>query len=77
MKNKFIKNVLDINNDAIRQIIHFTIKEMYDEIQPEGYAIIKFKLIDEFDITWDEIEANGGIENVNEKVRKKYNIEKW
>ena len=50
---------------------------MYDEIQPEGYAIIKFKLIDEFDITWDEIEANGGIENVNEKIRKKYNIEKW
>ena len=35
------------------------------------------RVIDEFDITWDEIEANGGIENVNEKIRKKYNIEKW
>jgi|GEM_PF-2183008 len=73
-KLEFIKNVLDINVDSFKQVNTYTIKAMYNDIDEEGYRTIKFKLVDEFSLTWDEIEKDGGISQVNKDLKECYGV---
>lgn len=75
MKREFIRNVVDVDVDGLRGVNHYTIKAMYNEIREDGrgsYAAIVFELLDEFDYTWQEIERDGGICQVNEDLKEAY-----
>ncbi|HBI04305.1 MAG TPA: hypothetical protein DDY49_09790 [Paenibacillaceae bacterium] len=56
MKEKTIKRTLDVDVDGLKGIVKYVIKEMYDLIDDEGFATIKFRPIDEFTMTFSEIE---------------------
>lgn len=75
---EFIRNVLDINVDGLRGVNHYTIKAMYNKFllneDGEEYAVIEHVLLDEFDYTWDEIERDGGIAQVNRDLKECYNV---
>lgn len=71
----FIKNILEVDVDGLKGINHYTIKAMYNKIDEEGYAKLTHKLVDEFDYTWDEIEREGGIAQVNKDFKETYGVE--
>ncbi|MFE5473855.1 hypothetical protein [Bacillus safensis] len=73
---EFIKNVLDVDVDAVKGTVKYTISEMYDEIDEEGVAEIKFKLIDEFTMTFNEIKKKEELQghSMGAELHKKYGI---
>lgn len=75
-KEEVIKRTLDVDVDGLKGTVKYTIKEMYDLIHPEGYATIKHRLIDEFTMTWDEIEEEERNEgkSMKEQIFEAYNI---
>lgn len=75
LKRKFIKNVIDVDVDPLNGVNTYTIKAMYDQDQEGGYATIEHELVDTFDISWEEIERDGGIVQVNQDLRECYNLE--
>lgn len=74
MKLEFIKNVLDIKVDGLRGVNHYVIKAMYNLIDEDNFATIEFKLIDEFELDWDEIEAEGGVGEINKQLKECYGV---
>lgn len=56
MREQIIKRTLDVDVDGLKGIVKYVIKEMYDLIHDEGYATIEHRLIDEFTMTFNEIE---------------------
>ena len=62
---EFIKNIVSVDVDGLKGINHYKIQALYNKIDSEGYATLEHKLIDEFDYTWDEIEQEGGIAEIN------------
>jgi hypothetical protein len=71
---EFIKNVLTVDVNALKATNHYTINAMYDKIDKDGFVTTTYKLIDEFDYTWDEIERDGGITQVNKDLKECYNV---
>lgn len=74
MKLQFIKNVLNVSVDGLRGINHYVVKAMYNEIDSDGFANIVYKLIDEWDMTWKEIEEEGGISAINKDLKECYGV---
>lgn len=74
MRLEFIKNVADIKVDGLRGINTYTIKAMYNEIGDDGVASIVHKPVEVFSMTWDEIERDGGIDQVNADLAEVYGV---
>lgn len=73
---KFIKNGINIDNNAKTQKVTFKVYELYDEIQPDGYATVKTVVIDTIVLTWNEIDEMG-LDNYTKFTRElyhKYNV---
>lgn len=76
MAEQLIRRVLDVDVDGLKGIVTYTVKEMYDLIDDEGYGEIKFRLIDEFTMTFNEIsekEKHQG-HSMKEELYKVYGI---
>lgn len=73
----FVKNVLYVDVDGLRHVNTYTVKAMYNEIGADGVAEIKFELVDRITMTWSEIEAKGGVGEVNKTIKEKYNAERF
>lgn len=76
MEEQLIKRILDVDVDGLKGVIKYTINEMYDLIDEEGYGEIKFRLIDEFTMTFNEIseEEKRQGHSMKEEIYKKYGI---
>ena len=74
MKEIFIRNVMDVDVDGLKGVNRYTIKQMYDVVNEEGYATIKHRSIEDLTLTWDEIEEEGGIAEINKQFRECYNV---
>jgi len=74
MKLEFIKYVLNIEVDGLRGLNHYTIKAMYDQIDKDNFATIIFKIIDDWKMTWKEIEEEGGISEINKDLKECYGV---
>ncbi|WP_405101505.1 hypothetical protein [Oceanobacillus sp. FSL H7-0719] len=76
MTEQVIKRVLDVDVDGLKGIVKYTIKEMYDLIDDEGFATIEFRLIDEFTMTFNEIseEEKQQGHSMKEEIYKVYGI---
>lgn len=75
-KLKFIKNGIDIDNNAKTQKVTFTVYSLYDEIQPDGYATVKTVIVETIVLTWNEIDKMG-LDNYTKFTRDlyhKYNV---
>jgi len=76
MTEQIIKRVLDVDVDGLKGTVKYTIKEMYDLVNEEGYGEIKFRLIDEFTMTFNEIseeESEQG-HSMKTEIYKEYGI---
>ena len=75
-KLKFIRNGIDIDNNAKTQKVTFKVYSLYDEIQTDGYATVKTVEIDTIVLTWNEIDKMG-LDNYTKFTRDlyhKYNV---
>jgi hypothetical protein len=73
-KLEFVKNVLSVDVDGSRGINHYVIKAQYDAIDEDGFADIVYKIVDDFTMTWKEIEEEGGISAINKDLKECYNV---
>jgi len=74
MKLEFIKNVLNVEVDGLKGINHYTVKAMYNYIDKDNFATIKFITIEDIELTWEEIEEEGGIEEINKQFKECYGV---
>lgn len=74
MRLEFIKNVLNVDVDGSRGINHYVIKAMYDKIDEDNFATTIFKIVEEFDLTWKEIEEKGGVGEINKQLKECYGV---
>ena len=76
MTEQVIKRVLDADVDGLKGVVTYTITEMYDLIDDEGYGEIKHRVIDQFTMTFREIsekESRQG-HSMKEEIYKQYGI---
>ena len=74
---EFIKVIKDTKVDGLRGINTYTISILYNKrhIDKLGeYWSIETLVIDKFDYTWDEIERDGGIAQINNDIKEVYCI---
>ena len=78
MDEKHIKYLMEVKVDGLRGINTYTIKEAYDKAEDDGndykYYSYNERVINEFTMTWEEIEKSGGVGKVNAQLRERYNI---
>ena len=77
---EFIKVIKDIKVDGLKGINTYTISILYnkrhiDKKNNYEYWTIETLVIDKFDYTWDEIEQDGGVEQINNDIKEVYCIE--
>lgn len=73
-KEIFIRNVLNVDVDGLRHRNRYVVKAMYDVEQPDGYYKLVQRVIEDVTMTWDEIEEEGGVAEVNKQLRECYNV---
>jgi len=74
MRLELIKNIVEVKVDGLRGVNHYKISALYDRIHEEGWADTCQKVIDEFDYSWDDIEKDGGIAQVNKDLQECYGV---
>ena len=75
---EFIKVIKDIRVDGLKGINTYTISILYNKrhVDKRGeYWSIETLVIDKFNYTWDEIEQDGGVEQINNDIKEVYCIE--
>lgn len=74
---EFIKVIKDVKVDSLNEINTYTISILYNKrnIDKLGeYWSVETLVIDQFQLTWDEIEQDGGIEQINSDLKEVYCI---
>lgn len=76
---EFIKVIKDVKVDNLNEINTYTISILYhkrniDKIDNHIYWTLETLVIDKFNYTWDEIEQDGGIEQINNDIKETYCI---
>lgn len=69
-----IRNIVNVYVDGLKCVNHYKIQAMYNKLCPDGHCDLFFKTIDEFDMTWDEIEHDGGISAINTEIKNCYKV---
>ena len=72
---EFIRNVLSVEVDGLKGVNTYTIKAMYNKVDADGFATVVHQLVDSFQMTWDEIERDGGTAQVNADFKECYGLE--
>lgn len=73
-----IKTIADVDVDGLRGVNYYTIKEMWDVEYADGdftWCEIEYKVVDEFDYPWSDIERDGGLAQVQADLRECYGVE--
>ena len=76
-----LRTICEVDVNPRREVNTYKIIRMFDNIieNEDGsqYADVKCQVIDKFDMTWAEIEKEGGVGAVNEQIKEAYGVVKW
>ena len=73
----FIKNTLDVDVDALNSRNRYIVRAMYDVRQEDERGVwfkLEQRIIEDVTLTWDEIEQEGGIAEINKQLTECYNV---
>lgn len=77
-KEIFIKNVLNVEVDGLRGTNRYIVRAMYDveKVHPlhGSYYDITQRVVEDITYTWDEIEQEGGIAEIEKQLKECYNV---
>ena len=74
---EFIKTEKEIKVDGLKGVNHYKIVVYYNQKHEDErgeWWTLEGKLIDEFDYSWDDIEADGGISEINKDINEYYGV---
>ena len=71
MKEVFSRRVVDVDVDPRREVMHYTVKDQFDEIHDEGFSKIILKPVAVKSYTWDEVDKIG-ISGIKDRLKNVY-----
>lgn len=71
-QRKFLGNTVFVDVDGLRGVNRYTVEAVYDVPDEDGFYSLKFEPVDEFEMTWKEIERDGGVAQVNRDLEEVY-----
>ena len=75
MEIYFVKRIISVEVNEARGINHYKVKDMFDEIYEDGLAYTRYETVQNFNLTWEDIENRGGVALSNKKLSKDYGAE--
>ena len=76
MERYFVKRIISVEVNKTRGINHYKVKDMFDELDEEELThTVYYETVQNFNLTWEDIENRGGIALNNKKLSKEYNAE--
>ena len=75
MERYFVKRVISVEVDGLRGINHYKVKDMFDELHDDGLFYTVYGTVQNFNLTWEDINNRGGVEISNRKLSEQYNAE--
>lgn len=73
---KFVRNIFTVEVDGLHSLNHYKVYAEYEvrkEDENGEYWETEWDLIDEFDYDWDDIEKDGGLEQIKKDFKEEYN----
>ena len=75
MGRYFIKRVISVEVDGSRRINHYKVKDIFDELDNDGFVHTVYETVQNFNLTWEDIDNRGGVETSNRKLSEQYDAE--
>lgn len=76
---EFIKRIMEVDVDGLRNINRYTIIALYNEIHEDErgkWSTTESEIVDELTLSWADIDNDfGGVGSCNEMLRKMYHVE--
>ena len=75
MEIYFLKRIISVEVNEARGINHYKVKDMFDELDDDWLAHTRYETVQNFNLTWEDIENRGGVSLSNRKLSEQYNAE--
>ena len=78
MERYFLKRIISVEVNATKGINHCKVKEMFDmfdELDEDELNHTVYETVQNFNLTWEDIENRGGVALSNKKLSKDYGAE--
>ncbi len=71
MEIYFVKRIISVEVDGSKGINHYKVKDMFDD----GFVRTRYETVQNFNLTWEDIDNRGGVVASNRKLSEQYNAE--
>ncbi len=75
MEIYFLKRIISVEVNEARGINHYKVKDMFDELDDDGLTHTVSETVQNFNLTWEDIENRGGVALSNKKLSNDYGAE--
>ena len=75
MEIYFVKRIISVEVNKTRGINHYKVKDMFDELDEDGLTHTVYETVQDFNLTWEDIENRGGVALSNKKLSDDYGAE--
>ena len=75
MEIYFLKRIISVEVNEARGINHYKVKDMFDEFYDDGITYTRYETVQNFNLTWEDIDNRGGVVASNRKLSEEYNAE--
>ena len=75
MEIYFVKRIISVEVNETRGINHYKVKDMFDELDDDGFVRTVYETVQNFNLTWEDIDSRGGVAMNNKKLSEEYNAE--
>ena len=71
----FLKRIISVEVNEARGINHYKVKDIFDELDDDGFVRTVYETVQNFNLTWEDIDNRGGVVASNRKLSEQYNAE--
>ena len=75
MEIYFLKRIISVEVNEARGINHYKVEDMFDELYDDGLTYTRYETVQNFNLTWEDIENRGGVALSNKKLSNDYGAE--
>ena len=61
MERYFVKRIISVEVNKTREINHYKVKDMFDELDDDGLTHTVYETVKNFNLTREDIENRGGV----------------
>ena len=75
MEIYFVKRIISVEVNGSIRINHYKVKDMFDELDDDCFVRTRYETVQNFNLTWEDIDNRGGVVASNRKLSEEYNAE--